>query len=189
MYIQGKFIVTKVDYTKYTLEDLLECQQNIDRNAYPDRANEIDLLIKDRLKNRTPRRVTMADENGNIAAIKKGRAPSLGQGLSELIGGTLFGIIWISTTGNSGPQYWSLIGYFVILSSVIGGGYHIYNALAKNRFTAQDIVSPSKEPDPFNKLMGFDKNDNNKSQFCTGCGSPVEITDKFCSSCGQKARA
>jgi hypothetical protein len=178
----------EIDYTKYTLEELLDCQREIDREAHPERANEIDLLIRDRAKNKAVQRVSIADEQGNIAAIKTGRMPSLGQGLSEVIGGTLFGLIWISATSKEdSPEYWNLIGYFIIVSSIIGGAYHIYNALAKNRFSTLDIVSPDKEPDPFNQLMGFDHQAKvGSARFCVSCGSSIQGEYKFCPKCGKE---
>ncbi|EGU44806.1 hypothetical protein VIOR3934_17407, partial [Vibrio orientalis CIP 102891 = ATCC 33934] len=139
---------------------------------------------KGSLENNSTQKVTMADEQGNIASVKTGRAPSLGRGLSELVGGSLFGVIWINTTAESGPQYWSLIGYFIIASSVITGIYHMYNAFAKNRFSAQDIVSPDKEPDPLNRVLGHDVRQDHS--YCTNCGEKTNDDNKFCSNCGTK---
>ena len=140
--------------------------------------------LEDKKGHDAVQKVSMADEQCNIASVKTGRAPSLGRGLSELVGGTLFGFIWISTTADSGPQYWSLIGYFVIASSVITGVYHMYNAFAKNRFSAQDIVSPDKEPDLLNKIMGHDVSQANFH--CTNCGAKNKDDNNFCSNCGTK---
>ena len=139
---------------------------------------------KEGQKNDSVQKVTMADEQGNIASIKTGRAPSLGRGLSELVGGTLFGVVWINTTADSGPEYWSLIGYFIIVSSIITGIYHIYNAFAQNRFSAQDIVSPDKEPDPFNKIL--DRDTPQAQSYCASCGEEIKGDNKFCPSCGAK---
>jgi hypothetical protein len=175
-----------IDFTKYSYEELLGCQRNIDRYRYPDRAKKIDLLVHDKAKNLPPQKVTLANENGDIASVKTGRAPSLGQGLSELIGGTIFGIVWVSSTNSvETPQYFGLIGYFVIVSSIIGGSYHIYNALAKNRFSAQDIVSPEKEPDPLNKILGFESEVTGAS-YCTSCGNKNSGNFNYCPKCGEK---
>ena len=141
-------------------------------------------ISEEKQEKHSTQKVSIADEQGNIASVKTGRAPSLGRGLSELVGGTLFGVIWISTTADSGPQYWSLIGYFVIVSSVITGIYHMYNAFAKNRFSAQDIVSPDKESEPLNKMLGHDRSQANS--YCTNCGEKNKGDDNFCSKCGTK---
>lgn len=148
----------EIDHTKYTLDELLECQESMDAESYLKRAVQIKLLIKDRAKSQSVQRVLMADDNGDMAAIKTGRAPSLGRGIAEIVGGTLFGVIWLNSVSKAGiPEYFPLIGYFVIISSIVGGAYHIYNALAKNRFTAQDKVSPDKEPDPLEQLLNLNE--------------------------------
>ncbi|MBE1301358.1 MAG: zinc-ribbon domain-containing protein [Alteromonadaceae bacterium] len=179
----------EIDYTKYTLEELLECQESIDAESYPERAAQIKLLIKDRAKSHSVQRVSMADDNGDIAAIKTGRAPSLGRGIAEIVGGTLFGVIWLNAVSKTGsPEYFPLIGYFVIISSIVGGAYHIYNALAKNRFTAQDIVSPDKEPDPLEQLLNLnERTQPNRANFCGHCGNELNGSFKFCPNCGTRA--
>lgn len=182
----------EIDYTKYSLEQLIGCQRNIDASRFPERAAQIDVLIKERLREKQVQKVTMADSDGNIASVKEGRAPSFGRGLSELIGGVLFGIMWISFSKDA-PAAMSLIGYFVIASSVVTGSYHMYNAFAKNRFSASDIVSPSKESDPFERLVLGGKSEKKvgdsvrrfEGEYCPFCGSKVEITHDFCPSCGK----
>ena len=67
--------MSDIDYTSYTLEELLDCQQQLDANAHPERAAQIALLIKDRAKSQKVQRVTMADDYGNIASVKPGVLP------------------------------------------------------------------------------------------------------------------
>lgn len=195
---------SNIDYTNYTIEELLDCKENIDREVHPEKYKEIELLIKDRLRQQNSgkvQKVSISDEDGNIAAIKLGRAPSFGRGISEIVGGVLFGLIWIniSSTNESAPEYWGLIGYFVIVSSVVGGFYHIYNAFSKNRFTQQDIVAPNKEKDPFESMLGLnektsqveERNSSSRSprkyvgDYCPFCRSKVEDSFDFCPSCGK----
>ncbi|WP_370165435.1 hypothetical protein [Marisediminitalea sp.] len=136
--------MSDIDYTSYTLEELLDCQQQLDANAHPERAAQIALLIKDRAKSQKVQRVTMADDYGNIASVKTGRAPSLGRGLSELFGGSLFGLLLLTTTSDDNIGV-TLVAYFVIASAVVAGCYHIYNALSENQFSAQDIVGQTRK--------------------------------------------
>ena len=190
---------SELDYTKYTLEELIDARNHIDETNHPERVKQLDLLIKDRIRkkeNDRVQRVSIADDDGNIASVKGGRAPSLGRGLSELVGGVLFGIIWINQVSQSedAPYLFIYIGYFVIVSAIIGGGYHIYNAFAKNRFTEHDIVAPGKERDPFASALGLegDVNANNESSvrkfsgdYCPYCRARVENNFDFCPSCGK----
>ena len=61
--------MTEIDYTKYTLEELLECKESIDGEVYPERLAQINILIKERAKDKPVHRVSIADEDGNIASI------------------------------------------------------------------------------------------------------------------------
>lgn len=61
----------EIDYTKYSLEQLIGCQRNIDANRFPERAAQIDVLIKERLREKQVQKVTMADSDGNIASVKE----------------------------------------------------------------------------------------------------------------------
>ena len=122
--------MSDIDYTSYTLEVLLDCQQQLDAKAHPERAAQIALLIKDRAKSQKVQRVTMAEDYGNIASVKTGRAPSLGRGLSELFGGGLFGLLLLTTTSDDNIGV-TLVAHFVIASAVVAGCYHIYNALSE----------------------------------------------------------
>ncbi|GHG66500.1 hypothetical protein GCM10010919_14230 [Alishewanella longhuensis] len=40
----------KIDYSRYSLDELYSAAESIDRQAYPDRANEIDKLLREKLK-------------------------------------------------------------------------------------------------------------------------------------------
>ncbi len=184
-YVHRRFEVTltEIDYTQYTLEELLECKESIDGEAYPERLAQINILIKERIKDKPVQRVSIADEDGNIASIKTGRAPSFGLGVGEIAGSILFGLIWLNQTDNE--SYFHLIGYFVILSGCISGAYHLYNAFAKNRFSAQDIVAHDKEKDPFESTLNRLSNGSD-NKYCGDCGTEVEKRYKFCPKCGNK---
>ena len=180
--------MSDIDYTSYTLEELLDCQQQLDANAHPERAAQIALLIKDRAKSQKVQRVTMAEDYGNIASVKTGRAPSLGRGLSELFGGGLFGLLLLTTTSDDNIGV-TLVAHFVIASAVVAGCYHIYNALSENRFSAQDIVAPHKETDPFDRfVMGKQRQKSSTKLFCTHCGASIAAQYTFCPKCGKEQR-
>jgi hypothetical protein len=197
----------EIDYTKFTLAELLDAREHIDDRRYPERAKQLDLLIKDRrVRSAVPPvaavspipRVAIADEQGNIAAVKGGRMPSLGAGLSQIVGGILFGIVWISVAESNPktPHAFVWIGYFTILSSVIAGCYHLYNAFARNRFSQHDLVAPNKEPDPMDRALFGDAPPPTRAvgerpmrqfpgKFCPFCAAAVEATHDFCPSCGK----
>ena len=149
-------------------------------------------------KNRKKYSSPLADKFGRIASVKPGRAPSLGQGISEIVGGTLFGLVWIYSTIQDDQlgilgMLLPLIGVFVIISSLVGGGYHIYNAFSKNRFSDQDIVSPDRETDHLEQLVERNllKDNGNEppfrktsGEFCPFCGKKVGLNHNFCPHCG-----
>ncbi len=47
-----------IDYSKYTLDELIDVRENIDKEAYPDRFNEVNRLITE----------LMLDKNQNVEA-------------------------------------------------------------------------------------------------------------------------
>ena len=151
------------DYTEYSLRELREARASIDESAYPDRTERLDLLIRDReaAAKREPVRVSVANDDGDIASVKPGRGVSFGRGISEIVISPLFAWMWINAVSDSPlglPGV--LIGWCVGVFGVIGGLYHLYNAFSEQRFSEQDIVAPEKEPDPFAVLIGREDRKN-----------------------------
>ena len=147
------------DYTKCTLEELRDIRRVIDATTFPERAETVDLLIRDREENakRAPQRVSIADEKGDIAAIKPGRGVSFGQGIAEIASSLVFlGIVFFGFIDLDNPNMRSFAAFavFVSVAGIIAGGFHLYNAFAARRFTQHDIVAPGKEPDPFGRFTG-----------------------------------
>lgn len=77
-----------IDYSKYTLEELIDVRENIDKEAYPDRFNEVNRLITE----------LMLDKNQNVEPSRESTG-CLGYvigGMSFIpLIGVLFGIIAI----------------------------------------------------------------------------------------------
>ena len=147
------------DYTKCTLEELRDVRRVIDADAFPERARTVDLLIRDReeVARRKPQRVSIADEEGRIAAVKPGRGVSFGQGVAEVVSSLVFlGIVFSGFIDLSKPNMRSFAAFavFASIAGIITGGFHLYNAFAARRFTQHDIVAPDKEPDPFGRYIG-----------------------------------
>ena len=151
------------DYHNYSLSRLYDALEKIDREKYPERLQRLQLIIKDReaavARNETRTITETPNQEKNLAAVKPGRAPSLGRGISEIVFSLLFAIILITSLAEKEGVQWPFMafGVCIAISGVIGGIYHIYNAFAENRFTEQDIVTPGKEPDPFEKLIKYMK--------------------------------
>lgn len=147
------------DYTKCTLEELRDVRRVIDAEAFPERAKTVDLLIRDReaAAEREPQRVSIADEEGKIAAVKPGRGVSFGQGIAEIVSSLAFlGIVFFGFIDLEKPNMRTFAAFAVFVSSagIITGGFHLYNAFAARRFTQHDIVAPDQEPDPFGRFIG-----------------------------------
>ena len=155
------------DYTECTLEELYDVMRTIDAKAHPDRARTVELLIRDReavaeraaqrSSSEEPQRVTMADEDGNIAAVKPGRGMSFGRGIAEILSSLVFvAIVFFGFIDLDNPdmRYFAAFAIFVSVAGVITGSFHLYNAFAERRITEHDIVTPDKEPDPFGRFIG-----------------------------------
>ncbi|MGB5690399.1 MAG: hypothetical protein WBM45_14105 [Woeseiaceae bacterium] len=150
----------EIDYSEYSLSELREARGSISERKYPDRTRTLDLLIRDReaveARKATPQRVSIADEDGNIASVKPGRGVSFGQGIAEIVSALVFlGIVFSGFLDFSNPNMKSFAAFavFVSVAGIIGGAFHLYNAFAARRFTEHDIVAPGKEPDPFGRFI------------------------------------
>jgi hypothetical protein len=114
-------------------------------------------------------------------SMKPGRGPSIMGGVAGVFA-AIFGLIWMVAAAKMGaPWPFVLFGLVFIGFAVSGAIYNFYNAGAKNRLSAMDIVDESEEPDPLNaKVSG-------KVSYCSACGVKIiKSTAKFCSHCGIK---
>ena len=186
------------DYTRYTLEELVDAKAHIDENQYPTRAQQLDLLIKDRVRSKASgkiQRVSIADNDGNIAAVKTGRSVSFGRGLSSFAGALFIGLFWFNAPQKNDNVFegFSLLMLFSVVSALVSGCYYFYNAFATNRFTEQDFVAPDKEPDPFSEALGLGKSTSHtscasrqfKGDYCPYCSVRVQDDFDFCPGCGK----
>ena len=148
------------DYTKYTIEDLYDVRRKIDSEQFPDRARTVELLIRDREEaaRRKPPRVSIADDEGNIAAVKPGRGVSFGRGIAEIVSSLVFlGFVFFSgfiDLNDPNAKFFAAFAVLACTSAFIAGAFHLYNAFAARRFTEHDIVAPNKEADPFDRFTG-----------------------------------
>ena len=130
------------------------------------------------------------NRRGNFLSLKTGRVPSLMQGVVEIIAGVFVGVIWINIADQTGQgvfRYFYYAGYVMILIAFVGGSYHIYNALAKNRFSEKDIIFSGHEPDPFSRFLDDDEpNLQTGNTYCVTCGNTINKRDNFCSGCGKE---
>jgi len=152
----------KPDFVSYSLEELYDARNWIDRDQHPDRLAEVELLIRDRERlrreSKEPQRVTLADNEGRMASMKPGRMPALGRALGEITAGIVSAAVLVMVSDNMDiPQaaVYSL-AIFMFLGGLVPGIYHLYNAFAENRFSDQDIVAPGSEPDPFSSALGYE---------------------------------
>ena len=151
----------EIDYTEYSLSDLRDARRSINERKYPERTRTLDLLIRDReaveARKSTPQRVSIADEDGKIAAVKPGRGVSFGRGITEIVSALFFLVIVFSgfiDLSDPNMRTFAAFAAFVSVAGLIGGGIHLYNAFAARRFTEHDVVEPGKEPDPFGRFIG-----------------------------------
>lgn len=119
---------SNIDYSKYSLVELIDVRENIDREAYPDRFNEVNRLITEQMldKNRTIEQTK--DSAGCLAYVIGGMS------FIPLIG-VLFGIIaivWGFKVKHSKLKY---VGSAGILFTVI-----LYGSLGYFGFVQEDGV-------------------------------------------------
>ena len=75
---------SKINFKNYTLEELYDSAQSIDRNAYPDRAKEIDELIVKR-QNEQPQNDVEERTEHKVAGEKAARWDRLWAGLIDAV--------------------------------------------------------------------------------------------------------
>ncbi len=118
-----------IDYSKYSLDELIDVRENIDKEAYPDRFNEVNRLITE----------LMLDKNQSVEASNEESSGCLGYvigGMSFIpLIGVLFGviaIIWGLKTKNSTLKY---VGSAGILFTVI-----LYSSISYFGFVQEDGI-------------------------------------------------
>lgn len=132
--------MTEIDYTRYSLDDLLDCQETIDRSAFPERAAQIDLLIRDRLRQQ-PHEPTGEPPARSDHADGKGPEMRFVKGIMELIAGIVVGVVflnaegalWASAMPPAFAQHFGLAAWLSIAWGILIGGYHIYGAISESR--------------------------------------------------------
>lgn len=131
-----------------------------------------------------------------MKSIKPGRGPSALNVWGSVIA-VVFGIFWtLGAAGMGAPGIFPAFGILFILTGIINGIYHFFNATGKNRYSAYDITEDGEEPDPLSARFGekpFEspdpagESDTGASDgFCPYCGAPVKRGYAYCSRCGKK---
>jgi hypothetical protein len=132
-----------------------------------------------------------------VASVKRGRAHSLGQGLSSLFG-VVFGLFWLYLTRDSdGRLFHIAIAAFIIISAIVGGVFSLYNAFSRRRFSEYDVTHPGSEVDPMDRLLGLSTTGSTRETdraeavrkypgaHCPFCGVEAKGSFDFCPNCGK----
>jgi zinc ribbon protein len=184
------------DYTQCTLEELLDVQQRIDRQAYPARAAAVDREISRRgleAGRETSPREAVPVRLGEPVAVKPGRASSF-LGVVASLGVSLIGIVMLFKAFKEDDWYQILFLIVFCVIAVSGLFYNAYNAFGRNRFSEHDVVSPQQEPDPFASALGYEgraaegkptRVRRYPGSHCPYCGAAAPDTADFCPACGK----
>ncbi|CAM3362505.1 type II secretion system protein GspG [Shewanella violacea] len=117
-----------IDYSKYTLDELIDVRENIDKDSYPDRFNEVNRLITELMLDKKQSVESSSDSTGCLGYVIGGMS------FIPLIG-VLFGIIaiiWGFKAKNSKLKY---VGSAGILFTVI-----LYGSLGYFGFVQEDGI-------------------------------------------------
>lgn len=129
-------------------------------------------------------------------SIKPGRGPSA-FGAAGSVFAAIFGILWtilaFSMTRDAPfpivKIVFPLFGVIFVAMAIMGAIYHSRNATQPNRFSSFDVLPHDQESDPLDPtLAAKDLTEQLGSlapSFCTACGHPFGVTDRFCASCGR----
>jgi len=184
------------DYTQCTLEELLDVQQRVDRQAYPARAAAVDREISRRgleAGRETNPREAVPVRLGEPVLVKPGRASSF-LGVVASLGVSLIGIVMLFKVIKEDDWYQILFLIVFCVIAVSGLFYSAYNAFARNRFSEHDVVSPQQEPDPFASALGYEGRAAEgrptpvrryPGSHCPYCGAAAPDTADFCPACGK----
>jgi len=141
----------KIDFTQYSLQELLDCRENIDQDQYPDRAREVDLLIKDRSQqqNQNINKENISEDNDDDFGFGsgfnqhrsspiKGFLPNLGFGISQIVLGV---VIWFafgefeSEISGTNEDTWMFVA-FASLSSAVSGVHHLIKSFSVRKISS-----------------------------------------------------
>ena len=131
-----------------------------------------------------------------MKSIKRGRGPSMMNGLGSLFV-SVFGVIWTIAAASMGaPWFFPLFGICFVVYGIVITVYNFKNATGKQRYSEYDIVDGQEEPDPLNERYGTSLNDSIFAQsnekdgttaaFCPYCGAKTNTDFDFCPKCGKK---
>src|SRR5262245_23173102 len=178
------------DYTRYSLPELLDVQERIDRDSYPERAAMVDSEIARRLAKpassqpQEPIPVQLAAP----VAVKPGRVPSL-IGAVASIGVGAIGILELLKALDTRDPYKILFMVVFCFIAFSGAFYRLYNVTQRNRFSNYELVQSAQEPDPFARALGYETTPAPRRRFpgehCPFCGASAPRTVDLCPSCGK----
>jgi hypothetical protein len=198
------------DYTQCSLEELIEIQERIDRAAWPDRAAALDREIARRMAARpvdagVSRRqpTTPGAPLGTTGirldepiAFKPGRAMSAKRAVGAAAG-LIFGLAFVVhgvATWDVNGWLVAVFGAVVALTSATDVAYHLFNAFHRQRFSDQDMLTRSQEPDPFARSIGLEagvtagqggSERRFPGEFCPFCGARTPADADCCPACGK----
>ncbi len=124
-----------------------------------------------------------------MKSIKRGRGPSIMDGVGSIVG-AIFGVIWtVSASSMGAPDFFTLFGVVFIAISLGSALYEFYNATRKNRFSEYDITEDGEEMDELNRYFSDQEAPEQKATeaaaYCPFCGQAAEPDHRFCSRCGK----
>lgn len=119
---------SNIDYSNYTLDQLIDARENIDQEAYPDRFNEVNRLIAEQMLDKHQAEGHQKDSVGCLAYVIGGMS------FIPLIG-VLFGIIAIIWGFKAKYSKLKYVGTAGILFTVI-----LYGSLGYFGFVQEDGV-------------------------------------------------
>jgi len=189
------------DYTKCSLEELIDVQDRIDRAAYRDRAAALDKEIARRLAARPgeagpPGGGTVGVRLDEPIAFKPGRAMSMKNAVGAICGAVLGVAFVVYGIVKGFEEGWLLMvfgGVFVVISAT-DVAYHLFNAFQRHRFSDKDLVARNQEPDPFARSLGLEDGFPASQRgpvrrfpggFCPFCGARAPENADRCPSCGK----
>lgn len=128
-----------------------------------------------------------------MKSIKRGRGPSMMDGMGGIIG-AIFGVCWtIGAASLGAPGFFVFFGVVFIAIALANAAYSFANATRKNRFSEYDITDEQEEPDELNRYFGSqdaghmdERPTADAANYCPFCGEAVEADHRFCSHCGRK---
>ncbi|WP_163932725.1 hypothetical protein [Paraferrimonas sp. SM1919] len=175
--------MTEVDYKNYSLDELLESRESIDRERFPERAALIDNLI---LEKAIPRldSAELKELKTRAESEDYQKLPPLIKAISELASAVVFVLVGITFFSESIDFIVTILYGSFVLVSLVSGFYHLKQHFFQRK---PEQTLSNKQFSNIESPRATTQAIKVETRSCANCDAEVSMSVTYCMYCGKKA--